>query len=195
MLGWYFGAYEKRLQQRKEVAALSGALLMEATEAAWHILNTCEILKRVSEEGTIPTVAGIDEYLPTPPRIYPSAAHLIAQLGATAAQNLVEYHSRLERTMARTRVVCSIDGRRTRKAVRLNLLKDNTSDWRYVAWACSESMKELLRTCSTNLTPKQLDFVTWYAAQLAAARSDDFDWPLPEDTVRLIAKQEADPLG
>jgi len=86
MLGWYFGAYEKRLQQRKEVAALSGALLMEATEAAWHILNACEILKRVSEEGTIPTVAGIDEYLPTPPRIYPSAAHLIAQLGAVRRQ-------------------------------------------------------------------------------------------------------------
>lgn len=194
VIGWYFGAYEKRLQQKKEVAALSGALLMEAHASAWHILNTCQILKRLLKDEIVPNFESIADYLPTRPTIYAASGHQITLLGPAAALELVQYHTHLERALARTRLVCNLDGRRVKKAIRLEVLSDTASDWRYVAWTCSQSMKQLLLLSSANLAPKQLENVTWHIQQLTAARGPDFDWQLPKDTTVFVEGKMAEAL-
>lgn len=182
VIGWYFGAYEQRRSRVEKTAALSGALLLETLATAWHILNTHEVLQRAVEENWAPTASFVEIYLPTGSPIYASAGHEVAELGAVAAQALVEFHTRLDRTLARTRRICALDGRRVRKNVRLHSLKDCVSDWSYVAWAGAECMDSLLAMAKPSLTHDQLDSVMSYIEFLYAARSGE-RWSLPSDAI------------
>jgi hypothetical protein len=182
VIGWYFGAYEQRRRHEEKIAALSGALLLETFAAAWHILNTHELLRRSIEEKSIPTPLFLEIYLPSSLLIYASAGHEVAELGPAIAQTLVEFHTHLDRVSARTLRICALDGRRVKKDVRLSALEECTADWGYVAWAGAECMSALLILARPSLTPEQLDSVTSYIKFLHLARAGE-RWSLPSDLI------------
>jgi hypothetical protein len=184
VVGWWLGAYEQRRSRKEKIAALSGALLMETHAAAWHILNTKEALERWVEEDALPKLSFLEIYLPSSLSIYASAGHEVAELGARAAQALVEFHTHLDRTLERTRRICALDGRRVRKDVRLTSLAHCISDWGYVAWAGAQCMDALLLQAKSSLTHEQLESVTSYIDFLYSARSGK-RWSLPVDPISL----------
>ncbi|MBS0232437.1 MAG: hypothetical protein JSR99_03015 [Proteobacteria bacterium] len=185
LVGWVLGRRDYRWKQKEEVAALAGALLIEINAAAWHILNTHEAISRAVDEELIPTSAGVEIYLPTPSPIYMSAGHEISQLGPVAAQWLVEFYTHLERTMARTRRLAALDGRKIKKEMRLAAFKECVSDWGYVAWSGSECMRALLPLTGHSLTSDQQESVIHYANYLERARTGENRWALPEDPIAL----------
>lgn len=196
LVGWVLGRRDYRWKQNEEVAALAGALLIEINAAAWHILNTQEAITRGVEEKSVPTTAGVEICLPTPSAIYMSAGHEISQLGPVAAQWLVEFYTHLERTMARTRRLAALDGRRVKKEPRLAAFKECVSDWGYVAWTGSECMRALLPLTSHSLTIDQRESVIHYADYLERARSGEHRWALPEDPIalKLVSDDEVEQL-
>lgn len=183
--GWYLASFENRKRDRRRNSALGSALLLESHAAAWHILNTQEFLRRCLEKDLVPSLSTVEMYLPTPMNMYATAGHRIADLGADSAQTLVEFHTHLERVLARTRRVCSLDGRRIRKDARLSALKDCRSDWGYAAWACGECNKALFDITSESLSEEQVESVMSYITHLGNARSGEFKWSLPYDLVGL----------
>ncbi|WP_409561979.1 hypothetical protein [Hyphomicrobium sp. MC8b] len=185
LVGWFLGRREYRSNRKEEINALAGALLIEIHAAAWHILNIQEALFRAVEEKIVPTASGVEIYLPTPSPIYMSAGHEISRLGPVAAQWLVEYYTHLERTMARTRRIAALDGRRIKKEVRLKAFSECGADWGYVAWTGSECMKALLPLAIHSLTTDQRESIIHYATYLERARSGENRWALPEDSIAL----------
>jgi hypothetical protein len=184
LVGWYLRAHEERRRQKERTVALSGALLMETVAAAWHVLNTKEVLERSVEEDWVLTPSSMEYYFPSSCSIYASVIHEIANLGAAVARALVEFHTHLDRALGRTRRICALDGRRLKKKDRLSSLKECASDWGYVAWAGSESMAALLPLAKPTLTQDQLENVEFYMKMLYAARQGE-RWSLPDDLIEL----------
>jgi hypothetical protein len=185
IFGWFLGSYDQRRRRKEHLTALSGALLMEALASAWHILNMREAMRQLHRAGIMPTLSDVEAYLPDRPQIYNSAGHHIAELGPMVAQALVEYHTHLERETARSKRLATIDGRRLRKEIRMDMLKQSVSDWGYVGWACAKSMDALLPAAKSNLTPAQINNVQYFSKELDLARIGKSNWVLDEWPVAL----------
>lgn len=192
LLGWLITSHEQRKKDRNSAQSLGAALIMESVAAGWHILNTNEIIKRAIGGKLLPTFTFLQIYMPGQPLIYSSAGHRIAVLGPGVARSLVEFHTHLERVVARTQRVCSLNPKVVKKELRLSSLKEVHHDWGYTAWACGEAIRELLDVAKTVLTPEQIEHAEFYAKALSESRNEDFDWSLPTDETVLVGPDDED---
>ena len=179
--GWFLGARHSQKQKDETKQALAGALLMETLSNAWHILNTIEFLRRYIDEETIPSVNAVEVFLPPQPRIYNSAGHHVADLGPSSAHRLVEFHTDLDRALARIRRLAALDGRKLKKDDRLLALKHAFDDWISVAKSCSSCMGTLLPSVRSILRADEIDDVVFYKEELIKVR--EHRWKLPIDPV------------
>ncbi|MEQ1718474.1 MAG: hypothetical protein ABL907_21235 [Hyphomicrobium sp.] len=185
VVGWFLAGYERRQQKSEEVQSLSCALVLEVHALAWHILNTKEALSRAIEQGEAPSADAIEYYLPPLPSIYDASGHEVAKLNPVVTGSLVEFHTHFNRSLARTRRICGIDGRKLRKSERLEGLKGCVSDRGYVAWAAAVCLEKLLPKASASLASDQHSSVVSYARILHEARGGK-RWTLPDDGLGLV---------